>query len=345
MREKVLVTGASGFVAGYVILELLERGYDVCGTLRSLRRADEVRGWLARARGAPIGEELSFVEADLGSDAGWDDAMRGVRWVQHIASPVPPHQPKDPDELIVPAREGTLRVLRAAHAAKVKRVVQTSSTAAVAYGQPRSASRASTEDDWTDPSHPETTPYVRSKVIAERAAWAELEKLGGTLEWVAINPSLVLGPILGKDTSPSVAVVSKLLNGEVPGVPRFGWPTVDVRDLAVLHVLAMTEPAAAGERFIASGDFHWMSEVAETLKAGLGDDARRVPSRTLPNFAVRIFALFDGEIRGQLSELGRTRAVAYDKAERVFGWRTRPFAETVLDTARSLKEHGALRAP
>lgn len=338
--DLVLVTGASGYVAGHCILELVRAGYRVRGTVRSKTREAEVRGWLDRAHGSPLGDALELVEADLGADAGWAEAARGATYVLHVASPLPMTMPKDPEELIGPARDGTLRVLRAAHAAGVSRVVQTSSTTAITYGVDDPNDRVFTEADWTDPRHPDNVPYTRSKTIAERAAWDELAKLGpregAKLEWVVINPALVLGPVLASDASTSVEVVDLLLKGAFPGLPRLGYPIVDVRDLAVLHVRAMTEPAAAGERFLASGDFLWMEEIATILRERLGETARKVPRRRLPSFAVRMAAWFDPVIRGQTFELDKRRRASSAKAERVFGWRTRPVAETIVDTAESL---------
>lgn len=249
MSDLVLVTGASGYVAGHIILQLLVRGYRVRGTIRSLTRADEIRHWLEKAHGASISKEaLDLVEADLNSDRGWDTAMQGVRYALHVASPFPPSIPKNVDELIAPARDGTLRVMYAASRAKVERVVQTSSTVAIAYGHDNLSGRVFTEKDWTNSDHPEINAYAKSKTIAERAAWEELAKLNRAIEWVVINPGGVLGPVFDKDASASVDIVKKLLDKSVPGLPRFGFPIVDVRDLADLHVRAMLDPKAAGER-------------------------------------------------------------------------------------------------
>jgi len=208
-----------------------------------LQRAGEVRQWLTKARGGiDPGDALSFVEAELTNPNGWDAAMEGVRYVLHVASPIPSSMPKNPDDLIVPAREGTLNVMRATSRASVQRVVQTSSLSAIFHGRDDPNSLLFTEADWTDPDHKDNVPYTRSKTIAERAAWAELHKLPRPLEWVAINPGMVLGPVLDKDSS--VQLVAKLLKGEIPGLPRFGYPIVDVRDLADLEVRAMTVPQA-----------------------------------------------------------------------------------------------------
>ena len=260
----------------------------------------------------------------------------------HVASPIPSSMPKNPDDLIVPAREGTLNVMRAASRASVQRVVQTSSSSAISYGRDDPNPHLFTEADWTDPDHKDNVPYTRSKTIAERAAWAELPKLPRLLEWVAINPGLVLGPVLDKDSSASVLIVAKLLNGEIPGLPRFGYGVVDVRDLADLEVRAMTAPQAAGQRYIGSGPFIPMSEIAKVLKERLGDKAKKVPTRKLPDWVVRLVGLFDSEVRGQLFELGKVRRPSSAKAEKDLGWSPRPWEDTIVDTATSLEAVGAL---
>ncbi len=343
MSDLILVTGASGYVAGHIILQLLVRGYRVRGTIRSLTRADEIRHWLEKAHGASISKEaLDLVEADLNSDKGWDTAMQGVRYALHVASPFPPSIPKNVDELIAPARDGTLRVMYAASRAKVERVVQTSSTVAIAYGHDNLSGRVFTEKDWTNSDHPEINAYAKSKTIAERAAWAELAKLNRAIEWVVINPGGVLGPVFDKDASASVDIVKKLLDKSVPGLPRFGFPIVDVRDLADLHVRAMLDPKAAGERFIATGQFVWMADIAAMLKTHLGARGKAVPSRKLPDFMVRLVSLFDPVVRSQLHELGKVRNLSSDKAIKILGWKQRPLQETIIDTATSLFAVGAV---
>lgn len=342
--DLVLVTGASGYIAGHVILQLLERGYRVRGTLRSLKRAGEVRAWLTKARGgSDPGAALEFAEAQLTDAGSWDAAMAGVRYVMHIASPIPPALPKHPDDLIVPARDGTINVMRAASRAAIERVVQTSSTAAITYGRDNADDHLFTETDWTDTEHPSNAPYTLSKTIAERAAWAELPKLVRPIEWVTVNPALVIGPVLDRDASASVAAVSKLLDGSVPGLPRLGWPMVDVRDLADLHIRAMLDPKAAGERFLGSGPFMWMADVAKVLKARLGDRAKKVPTRMLPDFVVRIVALFDKEVKSQIFELGKVRRASSAKAESMLGWAQRPIEDSIVDTAESLFAVGSVK--
>jgi dihydroflavonol-4-reductase len=334
----VLVTGGSGYIAGYCIAELLSEGWRVRTTVRNLARAEEARATIGKI--AAKAAAIEFIAADLNSDAGWAKAVAGADYVLHVASPFPAVDPKSDDELVRPARDGALRVLKASRDAGVKRLVMTSSVAAIAYGRSQRAEPFS-EADWTDETNRnDTSAYERSKTIAERAAWAWHEAEGGALELVTVNPALVLG----SDFSSSLEVIKKLLDGSVPAVPGFGFPVVDVRDLARLHLLAMTVPAAADQRFIGSSDFLWMKDMAIILKQGLGDKARKVPSISLPDFLVRLFAIFDPVVRGRLFELGKRRLVSSDKARRMLGWTMRPTRETILETARSLQSQGLVWA-
>jgi dihydroflavonol-4-reductase len=334
----VLVTGGSGYIAGYCIAQLLSEGWRVRTTVRNLARAEEARATIGKI--AANAAAIEFMAADLTSDAGWANAVAGADYALHVASPLPAVNPKGDDELVRPARDGALRVLKASRDAGVKRVVMTSSVAAIAYGRGQRAEPFS-EADWTDETNrDDTSAYERSKTIAERAAWAWHGAEGGTLELVTVNPALVLGPVLGSDFSSSLEVIKKLLDGSVPALPRFGFPIVDVRDLAQLHLLAMTVPAAAGQRFIGASDFYWMKDMAKILKEELGDKARKVPSIPFPDFLVRVFAIFDPVVRGRLFELGKCRLVSSGKSRRMLGWTTRPARETILETARSLQSQG-----
>ena len=332
----VLVTGASGYIAGFVIRQLIAEGWAVRGTIRSLARAGEVRATL----GAP---DLELVAADLTSDAGWAEAIHGVDFVQHIASPIPDREPKDEQDLIGPAREGALRALRFARDAGVKRVVMTSSMAAIAYGHPEPRP-VFTEAYWTNADSPDAYAYIRSKTIAERAARDWMAAEGGALEYVSINPSAVLGPVLGRDFSTSLEVVKKLLDGALPGLPRLGFAVVDVRDVADLHVKAMTAPGMNGERFIAAGRFMWMAEVGEVLRRRLGAQAKRVPTRMLPNWLLRIAANFDATVKMVTPELGKVRECSSAHARAVFGWQTRDEEQTIVDCAESLIAAGLVKA-
>jgi dihydroflavonol-4-reductase len=338
----VLVTGGSGFIGSHCILQLLAAGHSVRTTLRDLKREDEVRSML-REGGAEPGERVSFVAADLESDAGWPQAVAGCDYVLHIASPFPQGVPKDPNELIVPAREGALRVLRAARDAGVKRVVLTSSFAAIGYGQkPRSA--PFDETSWTDPNAADVQPYAKSKTFAERAAWDFIARDGSRLELSVVNPVGVFGPVLGPDYSTSILLVQRLMDGGMPGVPRLTFGVVDVRDVADLHIRAMTHPAAKGERLLAvSGDFMSIREIATVLKERLGAAAKRVPTRQLPDFVVRLAALGDPAVKQILPELGKVKNATGEKAKRLLGWSPRPREEAIIATAQSLLRLGLLK--
>jgi nucleoside-diphosphate-sugar epimerase len=341
----VLVTGGSGFIASHTILQLLAAGYEVRTTVRSLAREGDVRAMLRNGGGEPA-SRLSFVEADLMSDAGWPAAVSGCEYVLHIASPFPAAMPKDENELIVPARDGALRVLRAARNAGVKRVVQTSSFAAVGYGQtPRErGSAVFTEEDWTNPNGPDVVPYTKSKTLAERAAWEFIQREGEGLELAVVNPVAVFGPVLGPDYATSILLVERLMNGTMPGVPRVCFGVVDVRDVADLHLRAMTNPAAKGERFVAvAGDFMWIAEIAKVLKARLGDAAKRVPTRELPNWLVWLAVLKEPAVKQILPELGKWKNATSEKAQRMLGWRPRSREDSVVATAESLVKLGLIK--
>jgi dihydroflavonol-4-reductase len=336
----VLVTGGSGYIAGFCIAELIRRGFAVRTTVRSLAREAEVRAALAKLVGTT--GDLTFFVADLNDDAGWDAAVAGCAYVLHVASPLPIDNPKDDDELVRPARDGALRVLRAARQAGVKRVVMTASVACIAYGH-GSRSVPFTEADWTDEtSLADTSAYERSKTIAERSARAWVATEGGALELVTVHPGAVLGPVLGRDFSASIEIVKKLMDGSVPGIPRFGFPLVDVRDIADLHMRAMLTAGIAGERFIGVSDFACMADVARVLKAGLGPRGKKVPSMKIPDFVVRLLSVFDPAIRSRLFELGKYRPASAEKARQVLGWAPRPNEESIMDTAESLLAEGIL---
>jgi dihydroflavonol-4-reductase len=336
----VLVTGGSGYIAAFVIARLLDEGYAVRTTIRSLTREAEVRASIAKLTKA--GDRLNFLAADLNADAGWAEAVAGCAYVQHLASPLPTTNPKNDDELVRPARDGALRVLKAARDAGVKRVVMTASVASIAYGR-GSRTEPFTEADWTDETNlSDTSPYERSKTIAERAARDWLQREGGALELVTIHPGLVLGPVLGNDFSASLEAVKKLLDGSVPGLPRFGWALVDVRDIADLHYRAMLAEGIAGERFIGANDFWWMGQVAEVLKRRLGAKARKVPTMKVPNFAIRLMANFDPVVKDRLFELDKHRPVSNAKAKHVLGWAPRGNEEAVVDAAESMIQEGVV---
>jgi nucleoside-diphosphate-sugar epimerase len=338
----VLVTGGSGFIGSHVILQLLEAGHQVRTTVRSSKREADTRAMLEQG-GAEPGERLTFAVADLESSAGWPQAVAGCEYVLHVASPFPPGIPKTEDELIIPARDGAVRVLRAARDAGVKRVVLTSSFAAIGYGHPPQTAPFD-ETSWTDPQGPDVLPYVKSKALAERAAWDFVLKDAPDLELSVVNPVGVFGPVLGPDYSTSILIVQRLMDGAVPGCPRLNFGVVDVRDVADLHLRAMTHPAAKGERFLAvAGDFLSMQEIAKILKRRLGAAAGRVPTLQLPNFIVRLAALRDPAVRQILPELGKFKNASGEKAKRTLGWAPRSNEEAIVATAESLLRLGLLR--
>ena len=337
----VLVTGGSGFVGSHTILQLLSAGHQVRTTVRSLKREADVRTMLKQG-GAEPGDRLSFVAADLENDAGWPIAVSGCEYVLHVASPFPQNVPKHEDELIIPAREGTLRVLRASRDAGVKRVVLTSSFAAIGYGhKPQEA--PFNETNWTDANGDDVRPYVKSKTLAERAAWDFIVKEGG-LELSVVNPVGVFGPVLGADYATSILLVQRLMDGAVPGCPQLYLGVVDVRDVADLHIRAMTHPAAKGERFLAvAGDFVSMLDIAKVLKSRMGASAKKVPTRQLPNWLVRLAALRDPAVKQILPELGKMKNATNEKARRLLGWAPRSIEESIVATAESLVRLGLLK--
>jgi nucleoside-diphosphate-sugar epimerase len=336
------VTGGSGFIGSHCILQLLATGHHVRTTVRNLKREGEVRAMLKQG-GAKPGDRLSFFATDLENDAGWPQAVAGCEYVLHVASPLPPNMPKREDELIVPAREGTLRVLRAARDAGVKRVVLTSSFAAIGYGHPPRKTPFN-ETDWTDLNGDGVYAYVKSKTLAEGAAWNFIANQGGGLELSVVNPVGVFGPVLGPDYSASILLVQRLMDGAIPCVPRLYFGVVDVRDVADLHIRAMTHPAAKGERFLAvAGDFMSMLDIAKVLKSRMGASAKRVPTRELPNWLVRIAALRDPAIKLILPELGKPKNATNEKAKRLLAWESRSNEDSIVATAESLVRLGLLK--
>jgi nucleoside-diphosphate-sugar epimerase len=339
----ILVTGGSGFIGSHCILQLLTAGHQVRTTVRSLKREADVRAMLKEG-GADPGNRLSFFAADLENDAGWTQAVAGCDYVLHVASPFPASVPKHEDELIVPAREGALRVLRASRDAGVKRVVLTSSFAAIGYGQ-KSQTAPFNETNWTDPNGDDVLPYVKSKTLAERAAWDFIASEGGKLELSVVNPVGVFGPVLGPDYSTSILIVQRMMDGAVPGCPRISFGVVDVRDVADLHIRAMTQPAAKGERFLAvAGDFMSLLNIALVLKSRMGASAKKVPTRELPNWLVRLAALRDPAIKQILPELGKRRNATHEKATRLLGWSPRSNEDSIIATAESLIRLGLLKS-
>jgi len=340
---KVLVTGGSGFIGAHTILQLLASGHQVNTTVRDLKRGPEVQAMLAEGGAVDPGAGLAFFAADLTADAGWSEAVAGCDYVLHIASPFPAAAPAHEDDLIAPARDGALRVLRAARDAGVKRVVLTSSFAAIGYGhKPRVTPY--TEKDWTDLTGGDVMAYPKSKTIAERAAWDFIANEGGKLELSVVNPVGVFGPVLGADYSTSIVLVKRFMEGSVPGCPRLWFGLVDVRDVADLHIRAMTDPAAKGERFLAvAGDFLEAIEVAEILKRRMGAAAAKVPIRRIPDFVLRLVALFDPAVRLITPELGKRKNATHEKAARLLGWAPRSNEEAIVASAESLVKLGLVK--
>lgn len=333
----VLVTGASGFLAMHCILQLLEKGYRVQGTLRRPSREEHLREVFARH--VDFGDRMSFVAADLWEDVGWDAAAEGCEYALHIASPVPPGVPKNPDDLVIPAREGTLRLLRAAAKAGVKRVVLTSSTAAVSEGH-SDYDRVLDESDWSV-TEGKIAPYELSKTLAEQAAW-DFAKDNGRMELTAVNPGVLLGPVL--DGSHRIAtsgeIITKLMRREIPGAADISFHIGDVRDIATAHLMAMTATEAAGKRFCCFAENVEMRQIALILDRHFSDRGYRIPTRKIPDMAVRLIALFDKPARLVVPALGRRVMISTERIRSELDWQSRPVEETVVDMAESLIEHG-----
>lgn len=328
MAETVLVTGGSGFVAQWVIAGLLKRGYNVRTTLRSAGKQGAVRAAIARE--TDPGERLTFAIADLTSDDGWEAAAAGCDYVLHVASPMS-HVEGTTEEMVAAARDGTLRALRVGVKAGAKRIVFTSSCAASASPL-QGPDSVNDESVWTDPNDPANNAYRLSKIMAERAAWDFMRAEGGKTEFVTVLPSAVFGPALADDQQGSVQVINSVLQGKMPGLPRIGFCVVDVRDLADAHIAAMVTPEAAGERFIASGGFMWMADIATTLRNAFGARAPKIPTRRLPDWLVRVMARFAKPLRAIVPTLGRKHVFNSAKAQRVLGFSPRPAEETIIAT-------------
>lgn len=346
MPQTVLVTGGSGFLGVHAILQLLEAGYTVRTTVRSMHKEPEVRAMLQSA-GMEAADRLTFFPADLTRDEGWAEAAQGCDYVLHVASPFPLSQPKNEDDLIIPAREGTLRVLSAARDAGVKRVVVTSSFAAIGYGHPESQIDY-TEQDWTNLQGPNLSAYVKSKTIAEQAAWDWLAREGGTLELAVVNPVGVFGPVLGpvkaEALSGSISLLKQLIDGAIPFCPDISFGIVDVRDTIDLHLRTMIDPAASGHRFLAvAGEPMSIKEISALLKQHLGPRGKRLPTRGIPSPVLRFVAKFVPKFRNALPELGRRKRPSNAKARSLLGWQPRTSEEAILATAESLMHLNLLK--
>jgi dihydroflavonol-4-reductase len=343
-QAPVLVTGGTGFLGTHTVARLLADGYRVRTTVRSLERADEVRAAMATA-GIPAqvaDERLEIVAADLSADAGWPEAMAGCTYVLHVASPFYTVDPEHADELIGPARDGSLRVLRSARDAGVRRVVLTSSFAAIGYT--RKADETYDETDWTNPDDSQS-PYIKSKAIAERAAWDFVQNEGGGLELTVINPTGIFGPVLSPRLSSSIALVKAMLEGTHPPVPRMYFGVIDVRDAAELHVRAMTEPKAAGERFLATSEAISYRQLSEILVERLGGKVSTLlPVAELTSEQVREAARSNSALSDAVYHDGHIPIMRTGKVRDVFGWTPRDPADTIADTAESLLALGIVAA-
>lgn len=333
---KVLVTGASGFIAKHCIAELQRRDFEVQGTLRDLGRQDAARRGIDRAGGN--GAAVTFFKADLLSDEGWDEATRGCTFVQHVASPFPMNNPRDPQEVIRPAREGAVRALRAAKRAGVKRVVLTSSIVAVTLPWPEAPlGHVFTEEDWSNPERPDVTHYVVSKTLAERAAWDFVRNEPGAPELAVVNPAFVLGPAPDGDLSTSHEVLRLMAQGKYFAAPKVGFPISDVRDVAITHALAMTSPKAAGERFLSANGFLRLYEIGQILAQVLPDLKSKVPKFEISDITVRIVSLFDKRLKAVLADLGHPRYVSNAKAHALLEQSFRSAQEAAKSAASSLR--------
>ena len=339
MSKKVLVTGASGFIAQQLIIDLLERGYSVRGTVRSLKKADQLLSVLAKH--STHASEIELVEADLESDTGWPGAVADINCVMHVASPFPLAAPKDPMELIIPARDGTLRALRAARDAGVPHVVITSSMAAVGFGH-KELPELLTEDDWSNPNNTrDCPPYHASKTIAEKAAWDFVAKEAPEMALSVINPVGVFGPVRSADVRTSLSLIDMLLQGKIPMAPDAGTQVVDVRDVSTAHIAAMEKPEARGERFIVAADYLTMLETAAILAKEFPEYAAKMPTRKIPSFIIKALAPFNSTMKSAASELGKRRYCSGEKAQRML--LERPYisgSDAVIASAQTLLKYG-----
>jgi len=342
---KVLLTGASGYIGKHITLRMLRDGYDVRASVRSAAKQGEVRDAMVAhlPKGFDLAKKLSFVELDLESDAGWDAAISGVDVLVHSASPFPIASPKDENDLIRPAVEGTLRALRAAHAAGVKRVILTSSVAAI-YGNDLPAGKSEFDETmWSDVNHPVgRVAYTKSKTLAERAAWDYIAAEAPELELTTINPVLVAGAPLDKHFGSSVSVVERILNGKDPMLPDLSFSIVDVADVAAMHVIAIDKDAAKGQRFVASAGSRTFVQIAQAIKSAFPN--RKITTTQAPNFLMRFLALFDGEIRAVLPTLGKHIGVSSRQAQKVLGINFIPIEDSLVATAHYLVDNGFVKA-
>lgn len=332
----VFLTGASGFIAKHIVLKLLNAGYHVRGSVRSLSRGDEVRNAVRSHLDDAdnLDERLSFVALDLGSDDGWEGVMDGCSALLHTASPFPLEQPENEDDIIRPAVDGTVRALKTADAAGIDRVVLTSSAVAVMYGPLAAGKTAYDESDWSEDYYPTQNAYGRSKTRAEKAAWAFIANDAPLMKLTTINPVLVTGPALDGNIGSSLEVIERVFSGADPMQPRFGIPLVDVRDVADMHVKALSTPASEGQRVLASESFVWMVDIAKTMKAAY--PKRSIKTIVAPDFLLKFLALFDSTLKTIVPSLGEVKAISNERAKTLFGMDFIPAKDSILASCESL---------
>jgi len=338
MADLVMLTGVSGFLGGHVALELLNQGFSVRGSVRDLKKAGKVRATLSKA-GADV-SKLEFVVLDLLSDSGWDAAMDGVRYLAHTASPFVTEMPRDKNELIRPAVEGTKRAVAAALKAKVEHIVVTSSMAAIMYGHDRARTAPFTEADWTDLAGRDANAYVESKTRAEKEAWFLVDAAGRHDDLTTINPSAIFGPLLDDDAGTSVALLARMFDGSLPAAARISFVSVDVRDVAAAHVAALTAPAARGRRFVMGSGTLSLMQMADILKKAVPDRAGKMPRFEVADWLVRIVAIFDKDVRGNLGELGVVKYADASAVEGLLGRKLIGPGDAVIASANSLIANG-----
>ena len=340
---RVLVTGASGFIAKHIVLQLLQAGHTVVGSVRSAKRQAEVRTAVAaHLEGDDWQNRLFFASLDLNADKGWKEAMENVDVLMHTASPFPISQPENEDELIRPAVDGTLRALRAAKENGINRVILTSSAVAVMQSNLPTDKLAHDETDWSDLNHPTINAYGRSKTLAESAAWDFLQSDAPEMNLTTINPVLVLGPPLDANFGSSVSVVERVLKAKDPALPKFGLPIVDVRDVATMHLKALEMPdETRGMRFLASNGYVWFADIAKTLKTAYPN--RKIVTRLAPNAFVRFLALFDKDIRTIIPQLGFAPKVSNDRARSIMGINFIPPRDAILAAAEVILRTGKVK--
>lgn len=339
-RARVFVTGASGFIGKHIVGQLLEAGYQVRGSVRVASKGEEVSRAVAPTLSDPsnLDERLSFVTLDLAWDQGWDEALAGMDMLIHAASPFPLEQPANADDLIRPAVDGTRRALVAAYHAGVLRVVMTSSCAAVICKELEPGRTALDETDWSDLTGQLATPYVKSKTLAERAAWDFAQDRAHPLQLTTINPAFVVGPPLDAHLNTSLRVVQRILRSKDPMLPNVGFSTVDVRDIAAMHVRALELPDSVGRRFIGGDQFLWFTDMARILRDAYPD--RKITTRRAPNVVIRALSMFDKSIGTILPTLDRRDRITCDLARRTFGMKFIDAQCSIKATAHALIEHG-----